>query len=138
MYVKIIFAYDGSQYNGSQSQPEKNTVQDKFEEVLKVIGINNKLKLSGRTDKNVHATGQVASLQLPTFWNDLSRLKETLSKHLPNSIQIRYIKEVHEDFHARFSAKKRIYRYVISSKNISAFNTNYLHHVNNINEQNSY
>ena len=67
--IKIIFSYDGSQFYGSATQPHKNTVQDKFEEVLKIIGINSILILSGRTDKNVHATGQVASLKIPYFWD---------------------------------------------------------------------
>ncbi len=134
MNIKITFAYDGSQYNGSQSQPQRNTVQDKFEEVLKVIGIENQLKFSGRTDKNVHATGQVASLKLPNFWKDLEKLKDTLNQHLPNSIQVKDIRQVDDEFHARFSAKKRVYRYILSQKQVSAFNNNYLHHHPNINE----
>ena len=135
MNVKITFSYDGSQYNGSQSQPTKDTVQDKFEEVLNVVGIDNKLKLSGRTDKNVHATGQVASLKLPNFWRDLEKLKDVLNQHLPNSIQIKDIRQVDEEFHARFSAKRRYYRYILSKDKVSAFNNNYLHYHSDINKQ---
>ncbi len=133
--IKIVFSYDGSRYNGSQTQPNKNTVQDIFEESLKRIGIESKLILSGRTDKNVHATGQVASLQIPSFWQDLKKLKNTLILQLPNSIQIKNIKKVNKDFHARFSAKKRSYRYIISSKPITAFNDNYLYHFTKIDEK---
>jgi tRNA pseudouridine38-40 synthase len=135
MTIKIIFSYDGFQFNGSATQPQKNTVQDKFEEILKIIGIQDSLILSGRTDKNVHATGQVASLKIPSFWYDLERLKTVLSKHLPNSIQINKIIQVSNDFHARFSARKRSYRYIISTKPLSSFNANYLHYSNNIDEK---
>lgn len=134
MTIKIIFSYDGFQFNGSAPQPQKNTVQDKFEEVLKVIGITNSLILSGRTDKNVHATGQVASIEIPDFWTDLSRVKLTLLKHLPSSIRVKDIQEVSKSFHARFSAKKRVYRYIISTKSLSPFNANYLHYCNSIDE----
>ena len=131
--IKIVFSYDGSKYNGSQTQPERNTVQDIFEEALKRLKIDSKLNLSGRTDKDVHATGQVASLLIPSFWQDLIKLKNTLSKQLPSSIQIKSIKEVDENFHARFSAKKRVYRYILSTKPTTAFNGNYLHYHQNIN-----
>ena len=127
MNVKIIFSYDGSVFNGSQVQPSKDTVQDKFEEVLNAIGISSKLNFSGRTDKNVHATYQVASLLLPKFWTNLEKLKSTLNKQLPNSIYIKIISNVADDFHARFSAKKRTYRYLISTKQPSVFSANYIH-----------
>jgi len=130
--IKIIFSYDGSKFYGSATQSHKNTVQDKFEDVLKIIGINSTLILSGRTDKNVHAMGQVSSLKIPYFWKDLSKLKITLTKHLPSSIRIKDIQQVSDDFHARFDAKKRIYRYMISKKPLNAFNANYLHYYNNI------
>ncbi|VAY88303.1 tRNA pseudouridine synthase A [hydrothermal vent metagenome] len=132
--IKIIFAYDGSKFNGSAKQLSKNTVHDKFEEALEVIGISSNLILSGRTDKNVHATGQVASLVIPSFWKDLTRLQITLLKHLPHSIRIKRIQKVPSDFHARFSAKTRVYRYIISTQELTAFNHNYLSYYNNINE----
>ena len=133
--IKIVFAYDGTKYNGSQTQPQNNTVQDKIEEVLKLIGIENKLILSGRTDKNVHASGQVASLKLPAFWEDLNKLKITLTKQLPASIQIKTICKVSNNFHARFSAKRRIYRYIITTKPINAFNNDYIHYEPIINQK---
>jgi tRNA pseudouridine38-40 synthase len=133
MNIKIVFSYDGSCFNGSQKQPSKNTVQDIIEDVLKSVGIENDLILSGRTDKNVHATNQVANIHLPDFWKDLKKLKKYLDKHLPNSIQIKHIKEVNENFHARFSAKKRVYRYIVSNKQTNPFNNNYITYCKNIN-----
>ena len=132
MTIKITFSYDGSKYNGSATQPHKNTVQDKFEEILKIIGIHSSLILSGRTDKDVHASGQVASLEIPYFWENLLKLRNTLNQHLPPSIRIRHIQKEASDFHARFSAKKREYRYIISTKELTAFNTNYLYYEKSI------
>jgi tRNA pseudouridine38-40 synthase len=133
--IKIVFAYDGSIFNGSAKQPNKNTVQDKFEDALKRIGIKNKLILSGRTDKNVHATGQVGSLKIPKLWADLTKLKLVLQKQLPFSNKIKHIQKVPNDFHARFSAKKRVYRYIVSTKELTPFNANYIHYDNNIDIQ---
>lgn len=134
MNIKITLAYDGSCFNGSQKQPNKNTVQDKLDEIFKVIGINEKINFSGRTDKNVHAYGQVVSLNIPHFWHNLSKLKQTLNQHLPNSIVINNIQEVDKLFHARFSAKKRVYRYIISTANPSPFQDKYVHFCKNIDE----
>ncbi len=134
MTVKITFSYDGSRFNGSQTQPQKDTVQDIFEETLRRLQINSKLILSGRTDKDVHASGQVASLELPAFWTDLKKLKESLLKQLPNSICIKSIKPISDDFHARFSAKNRYYRYIISTVPTTPFNSNYTYYHSNINK----
>ena len=130
--IKLTFSYDGTKYNGSQKQPQKDTVQDTIEEVLKIIHIHSKLILSGRTDKNVHASGQVASLNIPSFWNDLEKLHKTLNRQLPSSIKIKDISNVDDSFHARFSAKRRFYRYIISTKPLTAFNNGYLHYESNI------
>jgi tRNA pseudouridine38-40 synthase len=135
MNIKIILAYDGSCFNGSQKQPNKNTVQDKLEEVLKIIGITNKINFSGRTDKNVHACGQVVSLTILYFWHNLSKLKQILNKYLPNSIVIKDIQEVNNLFHARFSAKKRVYRYILSTAKPSPFQDKYVYFCENINEK---
>jgi tRNA pseudouridine38-40 synthase len=128
--IKIVFAYDGSCFNGSATQPLKNTVEDTLKDALKRLNITNDLVLSGRTDKNVHATGQVASIKIPTFWNNLDKLKDSLSSQLPNSIQIKNIKKVNDDFHARFSSTKRAYRYIISAKELTPFNQKYYHYHN--------
>ena len=131
--IKIILSYDGSRYNGSQKQPTKDTVQDELEEALKRLKITTKLAFSGRTDKEVHASGQVVSLEVPGFWNNLDKLLLALTQQLSPSIKIKNIYNVAEDFHARFSAKKRIYRYILSSKPTTAFNDKYLSYHPNIN-----
>jgi len=126
MNVKITFSYDGSKYNGSQKQPKKNTVANEILDVLQSIGINSKLIISGRTDKNVHAINQVANFIVPTFWTDLDKLHTIFNRQLPKSIQVHSAIRVDDDFHSRFSAKKRIYRYIISTNILSVFHSDYV------------
>lgn len=135
MNVKVILAYDGSVYRGSQRQPCKQSVEDKLYCAFKSLNIESKIILSGRTDKDVHATGQVFNISIPSHWKNLKKLQTCLSRVLPGSIKIRHIVEVNDTFHARFSAKKRVYRYVITSKLINPFNEKYITHVDIINEE---
>jgi len=135
MNIAIIFSYDGSKFSGSQKQPLKNTVEDTLLEVLRSIGINSKINLSGRTDKDVHATKQVANMILPHFWEDLDKLKSVLNQKLPLSIRIKSIKEVDKSFHARFSAKKRVYRYILTTNEENPFFSSYITYHSKINEE---
>ncbi len=135
MNAKFIISYDGTQFQGSQTQPNGLSVEDKIQEAFKQININTKIILSGRTDKDVHATGQVFNCILPSFWQDLKKLKRVLNKHLPSSINIKSIQEVDIEFHSRFHAKKRVYRYLVSSKKPSVFESNYLSYCENIDEE---
>ena len=135
MNIKITLSYDGSLYYGSQIQPEFVTIQSKLSEVLNSININTTLEFSGRTDKGVHAFKQVISCKIPSFWNDFKKLQTVLNKKLPNSIQVRNIQNVDDDFHARFSAKKREYRYLLTDKKLSVFTSNYISYYPVINEE---
>lgn len=135
MNVKFTIYYDGTEYLGSQSQPNKLSVEDKLQEVFKSLNIETKIVLSGRTDKDVHATGQVFNAKIPEFWYDLKKLKDILNRHLPLSIKIRDIKSVEDSFHARFSAKKRVYRYIITKKELTVFNTKYISHLKEFDEE---
>ncbi|MBU3015780.1 tRNA pseudouridine(38-40) synthase TruA [Poseidonibacter lekithochrous] len=135
MNLKFLISYDGSLYKGSQKQPNKQTIEDKLLQAFKRINIDTKIILSGRTDKDVHATGQVFNCIVPDFWNNFSKLKATLNQQLPSSIRVHHIKKVKEDFHSRFHAKKRVYRYLVTTKNITAFNNNFITEVKSIDEQ---
>jgi tRNA pseudouridine38-40 synthase len=126
MKIKFTVSYDGSLFYGSQIQPNNITVQSKIEEVFRVLNIETSLEFSGRTDRGVHAFRQVISCVIPDFWTDLKKFKIALNKMFPNSIYVRNISFVGDDFHARFSAKKREYRYLISNKQLTPFNSNYL------------
>lgn len=135
MNAKFTISYDGTAYLGSQTQPNGLSVEDALQEAFKTLNINTKIILSGRTDRDVHATGQVFNCVLPSFWHDLKKLKDILNRHLPLSIKIRNIIEVDENFHSRFHAKKRVYRYLVSSKELSVFNSKYISYCKNIDEE---
>lgn len=122
MRCALTIAYNGTTYLGSQTQKSStNTILGNLEHVLFALGIKSKLIASGRTDKGVHATGQVCHVDLPEFWSDLLKLKRVLNEMLPSSIQVKSLKAVSDDFHARYSAKKRVYRYIIKKEQSNPF-----------------
>lgn len=135
MNLKFEIAYDGSSFFGSQKQPNKNTVEDELLKAFKNINIDTKIVLSGRTDRDVHATGQVFNSFIPDYWEDLEKLKEILNNKLSKAVQIKRISEVNDNFHARFSAKKRVYRYIITSKPTTPFNDKFVTYIKNIDEE---
>ena len=135
MNLKFVITYDGSCYQGSQKQPNGLTVEDKLLKAFKKINIETNIVLSGRTDKEVHATGQVFNCLVPDYWIDFFKLKEVLNKNLPSSIKISNISKVADDFHSRFHAKKRVYRYLITSKPTNPFNDKFITYVQNIDEK---
>jgi len=135
MNIKVTLSYDGSVYKGSQKQPNVVCVENKLLEAFKAIQIDSKIVFSGRTDKNVHATGQVFNTHVPSLWKDLDKLKLVLNRKLPESIRLLHIVEVEEDFNARFWAKKRVYRYLVTTKDKTPFNAKYITQVKHINEE---
>ena len=135
MNLKFVIAYDGSLFQGSQKQPNGLTVENKLLKAFKRINIDTSIVLSGRTDKEVHATGQVFNCIVPDFWDDFSKLKEVLNRNLPSSIKINKISKVSDDFHSRFHAKKRVYRYFITTKPTNPFNDKFITYVQNVDEE---
>jgi len=126
MRVKATIAYDGSYFQGFQKQKStKQTITTHIERALRSVGIEDDIRGSGRTDAGVHATGQVIDFELPSFWTDLSKLKTALNRKLKH-ISFKHISWVQEDFHSRFSAKRRVYRYVFKTSIPSVFEENYL------------
>ncbi len=133
MRVALTLAYDGSSFLGSQIQTEtNNTIFGQLQKILSKLGITDKAIASGRTDKGVHATGQVCHIDLPPFWADTKKLKRVLNEMLPSSIEVRDIKTVNDEFHARYSAQKRIYRYIIKEENSNPFEGNFVTFVNSL------
>ena len=127
MRVKITMAYNGTHFFGSQTQTETgNTVLGTFERVLKKLGIDSKVVASGRTDKGVHATGQVCHVDLPHYWSDTKKLKKTLNEMLESSIYVKDVTQVALAFHARYSAKKRSYRYIIKEGESNPFEAQFI------------
>ncbi|WP_026804161.1 tRNA pseudouridine(38-40) synthase TruA [Aliarcobacter lanthieri] len=135
MNLKFICSYDGSLYFGSQKQPNQNTVEDELLRIFKTFSIDTKIIFSGRTDKDVHATKQVFNCFIPEYFDNFFKLKDILNRRLPSSIKILKISKVSDDFHSRFSAKKRVYRYIITTKPTTPFNAKYMTYVKNVDEE---
>ncbi len=133
MRICLILAYNGSHFLGSQTQKKSNnTVLGVLEHVLAQLGIREKVVASGRTDRGVHATGQACHLDLPDFWHDTLKLQRVLNEMLPKTIRVRSIKQVSSDFHARYSAKKRLYRYIIKEGASNPFEEGFVTFLENI------
>jgi len=128
MRVKAVISYDGSHYFGFQKQTStQQTVTFAIEEALSSLKIFSDITASGRTDAGVHATGQVIHFDLPDYWSDLKKLRLNLNRKL-HDIYFKHITTVSDDFHARFSAKKRLYRYVFKTTRPSIFEQTYVSH----------
>ncbi len=124
--VKAVIAYDGSTYFGFQKQKTTTqTISHTIEKALHTLHITSNIVASGRTDAGVHATGQVIHFDLPVFWTDLDKLKIHLNKKLTH-IEFKHISPVPKTFHARFSAKKRQYRYIFKTNKPSVFEQQYV------------
>ncbi len=105
--------YDGSKFNGWQSQSSGRTVQDEIEKSLEVLtGERRRIIASGRTDAGVHALGQVAHFDLEKDF-DLKRMVKGLNGINERELSIKNAYKVDDDFHARFSAFSREYVYLI-------------------------
>jgi tRNA pseudouridine38-40 synthase len=112
--LKLTIEYDGTDFVGWQSQAEGRTVQDEITKVLEqVLQRPTTLNGAGRTDSGVHARGQVASFRTESVLGTGSLLS-ALNGLLPDDIVIRSVEEVPSEFHARYSASERLYRYTIS------------------------
>ena len=109
---KIIVQYDGTGFRGWQLQKNERTIQGELESALNRINNHKEIRVhgAGRTDTGVHATGQVAHFDLHTDMKVLS-IKDALNGNLPRDIKVMEVFEVNENFHARFSATKRHYKY---------------------------
>ncbi len=122
----MIIQYDGTNYSGWQIQPNSITVQQKIEKALfKIFNQTVKIIGSGRTDSGVHANGQVANFRIDSDIKlTLDQLHKALNHNLPQDIRINKVVEVDYDFHSRFSAKFREYKYYLSTKQ-NVFNRKY-------------
>src|SRR6266568_6795383 len=114
--LKITVAYDGTGFAGWQSQSHRNTIQDHLERAFeRISGKPARVHGAGRTDAGVHALAQCAHVDLPDDRLSSARWTEALNALLPPSIRVLRCRYVSNDFHARLSAKGKIYRYRIWS-----------------------
>jgi tRNA pseudouridine38-40 synthase len=117
MKLKLSIAYDGAPFTGWQSQAKGGSVQDFIEEALaRIAGQRIVLRGAGRTDAGVHALAQCAHVDVPDGGMSLGDWHRALNGNLPFTIRIMEVSEAAEDFHARFSAKGKVYRYVIRNQ----------------------
>jgi len=115
--LKLVLEYDGTDFNGSQMQVGVRTVQGELEKALARLtglpeGQRCKVSLAGRTDTGVHASGQVASFKTESA-HSTETFRRGLNALLPFDLAVLEAEEVDENFHARFSATERRYRYTV-------------------------
>ena len=127
MRYLITLSYDGSQYYGFQRLNKEKTIQKELEDALTIINKEEVLvKGSGRTDKGVHAIKQKChfdlSINIPP-----KRLKNAINSLIPNSIYVTNCKYVDDNFHARFNVKKKVYTYLINTKEFNPIKDKYLY-----------
>jgi tRNA pseudouridine38-40 synthase len=112
--LKLVISYDGRDFAGWQSQKHGNTIQDRLEAAFeRICGRRVAVTGSGRTDSGVHALGQCAHVDVPAAQFAAERWLKALNGVLPLTIRILRARFVAKTFHARFSAKGKVYRYRI-------------------------
>lgn len=127
MRYRCVVSYDGSKFEGYQIQKELKTVQKNIQDTIKFIMLEDvHITSSGRTDKGVHAFGQVfhfdAKKEIPT-----NKLKMALNTYMDQSIHISSIDIVDENFHARASAKSKVYEYILNSGEYNPIEKDYVY-----------
>lgn len=129
--IKLIIEYDGTNYSGWQVQrrhnSKKKTIQEVLEQALGQI-LQEKIKVvgSGRTDAGVHARGQAAHFKTGSKLS-CAAIQRALNSNLPKDIRIKQVKVVPSDFHARFAAISKTYRYtIVNDTFVSPFLTPYV------------
>jgi tRNA pseudouridine38-40 synthase len=113
---KLTLAYDGTDYAGWQVQPNGTAVQEIVERAIeRIFGDKARVHGSGRTDAGVHALAQVAHFQIPRAKASIpaANLRRALNGVLPPDVRVLKVEPAPNDFHARFSAHEKTYRYQI-------------------------
>ena len=114
--IKLTIEYDGTNYHGWQIQPNAITIQAAIQDALaKITKAQTQIIGAGRTDTGVHAAGQVANFHTRSQMPPIA-FQKALNATLPRDIVVTDVEEVSPDFHARFSAVSRTYRYTILNR----------------------
>ena len=112
--IRLVLSYDGTDFSGWQRQKNGRSVQEELEKALSALhGHEVGTTGSGRTDAGVHARGQVAGFRTDIAKIPAKKFVPALNKFLPDDIRIVRSEEAHPDFHVRFDARLRRYRYHI-------------------------
>jgi len=116
--LRIDLAYDGTNYAGWAPQPDHDTIEGELTKALsKLAGITVEIVVAGRTDAGVHASAQVIHVDVPVMAEDIPNWAFRLNRILNPDIRILKVAIAADDFHARFSATERQYRYRIADDN---------------------
>lgn len=128
--LKLIVEYDGTHYAGWQRQRNQPTIQAAIEQAFaRIAQTRITVTAAGRTDAGVHAIGQVVSARVPRSLPTDVWLR-ALNGLLPSDIAVRYVEQVPEAFHARYSAVSKVYLYKILNRSIrSALHRDRLWHI---------
>lgn len=111
--LKLTLAYDGTRFVGWQRQSQGESIQALIEDALaRFDGAHVTVHGAGRTDAGVHALGQVAST-IVGFSHDAGAVQRALNAQLPEDVRVLGVEEAAPDFHARFHARSKTYRYRI-------------------------
>lgn len=111
---KLTLEYDGTDFFGFQKQKDRRTVQEELEKVFRRV-FARPVKISaasGRTDRGVHAEGQVVNVKVATEI-PVRNLHRAFNSYLPKDVAVLRVEEVSRGFHARFNVKRKTYRYVV-------------------------
>ena len=111
---KALISYDGHDFAGFQRQPHARSVQEEIEKTLTRINKGQPIVIhgAGRTDSGVHALGQVIHFDLPSS-RDEEKLRFALDTQTPEDIDVISVKEVTEDFHARYQPHSKTYEFLV-------------------------
>ena len=121
MRYKVTIAYDGRNYAGFQSQKNALAIQDVIEKALhRIFSEKIRIVMSSRTDAGVHAKGQVFHFD-SNKKKDLGKLKYSINSLLPDDIHVIKVESVSDNFHARYSVKKKTYEYLINIGEFDVF-----------------
>ena len=128
--LKLTLAYDGGDYVGWQRQPVGRSIQGELERAFEEIeGQRIAVHGAGRTDAGVHALAQVASIRL-AHDIEVDSLVRALNAKLPVDVRVLSVEPVEDQFHARFSSRRKVYRYFIApGPMVSPFVRRYAWHV---------
>jgi len=113
--LQLVLQYNGAHFAGWQRQPDERTVQGVLEDAMqRLCGTRVAVLGAGRTDAGVHALGQAAGVIVPPRWSHDS-LARALNAVLPSDVRVSRAHEMRSDFHARYSAVARSYRYLVGT-----------------------
>lgn len=130
MNFRLLIQYDGTDFHGWQVQENDRTIQGELERVIGML-VDGQVSVvgSGRTDAGVHAEGQVANIKIPGDRFTPEKLKNAINGNLWRDIRVLKCERVADEFHARFSARKKTYIYrVVNAPVMSPFWRRYAAH----------